>query len=222
MRRYLPRVERIVAGALGPDTELDDVVHDVFVRALEGVGALKDPGALAGWLSTLAVFTAREKIRLLAPLAVDPLHRARGAARGTGARGGSRRARDAAGGVPRAGDVARRRTGGVRAALHRRDGADRGRGGVRLFARDDIKLRLARAETSWRWRAPRPRWPSDWTAAGDGRERRHERAPRTAGEGAGRGAPALAARRRLAAEIERLVQTPARSARRHRGAWRDR
>lgn len=63
VRRFLPRVERIVAGALGPDGELDDVVHDVFVRALEGVGALKDPGALAGWLSTLAVFTAREKIR---------------------------------------------------------------------------------------------------------------------------------------------------------------
>jgi RNA polymerase sigma-70 factor (ECF subfamily) len=63
VRQYLPRVERIVAGALGPDGELDDVVHDVFVRALEGVGALKDPGALVGWLSTLAVFTAREKIR---------------------------------------------------------------------------------------------------------------------------------------------------------------
>lgn len=63
VRRYLPRVERLVAGALGPDGELADVVQDVFVRALEGVGGLKDPNALAGWLSTLAVFTAREKIR---------------------------------------------------------------------------------------------------------------------------------------------------------------
>ncbi len=63
VRRHLPMIERIVAAALGPDSEIPDVVHDVFVRALEGIDKLKDPGALTGWLSTLAVFTARDKIR---------------------------------------------------------------------------------------------------------------------------------------------------------------
>jgi len=63
VRRHLPMVERLVAAALGPDSEIPDVVHDVFVRALEGIGTLKDPRALVGWLSTLAVFTARDKIR---------------------------------------------------------------------------------------------------------------------------------------------------------------
>jgi RNA polymerase sigma-70 factor (ECF subfamily) len=63
VRGFSPLVERLVAAALGPDSEIADVVHDVFVRAFEGIDALKDAGALPGWLSTLAVFTARDKIR---------------------------------------------------------------------------------------------------------------------------------------------------------------
>src|SRR4051812_20560715 len=63
VRRHLPLIERLVAAALGPDAEIPDVVHDVFVRALEGIDKLKDPQALPHWLSTLAVFTARDKIR---------------------------------------------------------------------------------------------------------------------------------------------------------------
>ena len=141
------------------------MVHDVFVRALEGVARWKEiRGALAGWLSTLAVFTARGEIRrgaagrwirFIAPEALPeaPAHMA------------PRRAR------PRAGDVARRRTGGVRAALHRRDGADRGRGGVRLFARDNQAAPRARRDLllgggarsagAGRATGPRRRWKGE-------------------------------------------------------------
>jgi RNA polymerase sigma-70 factor (ECF subfamily) len=63
VERFLPLVERLVAGALGVDADLVDVVQDVFVRVLEGVHKLKDPSALQSWIASLAVFTARGRIR---------------------------------------------------------------------------------------------------------------------------------------------------------------
>lgn len=63
VERYMPLVERLVAGALGVDSDLTDVVQDVFVRVLEGVHKLKDPSALPRWIASLAVFTARGRIR---------------------------------------------------------------------------------------------------------------------------------------------------------------
>jgi RNA polymerase sigma-70 factor (ECF subfamily) len=63
VQRYEPLVERLVAGALGVDSEIPDVVQDVFVAVLEGVRKLKDASALRGWIATLAVFTARGRIR---------------------------------------------------------------------------------------------------------------------------------------------------------------
>jgi RNA polymerase sigma-70 factor (ECF subfamily) len=63
VRKYHQRVERLVAAALGIDSELADVVQDVFVRVLRGVHQLKDPAALPSWISSLAVFTARGLIR---------------------------------------------------------------------------------------------------------------------------------------------------------------
>ncbi len=56
-------VERLVAGALGIDAEIADVVQDVFVAVLEGVHNLKDASALRSWIATLTVFTARGRIR---------------------------------------------------------------------------------------------------------------------------------------------------------------
>jgi len=63
VERFEPLVERWVAGALGVDAELPDVIQDVFVAAFQGIHALKDPGALRTWMATLAVFTARGRIR---------------------------------------------------------------------------------------------------------------------------------------------------------------
>lgn len=63
VERYEPLVERLVAGALGIDAEIPDVVQDVFVAVLEGIRNLKDASALRSWIATLAVFTARGRIR---------------------------------------------------------------------------------------------------------------------------------------------------------------
>jgi len=63
VRRYMPLVERLVGGALGVDGDIADVVQDVFTAVLEGVHKLKDPSALPRWIASLAVFTARGRIR---------------------------------------------------------------------------------------------------------------------------------------------------------------
>jgi len=61
--RYAPYVQRILARVLGPDPELADLLHEVLCRALDQIGTLDDPGALKAWLTSVAVFTAREQIR---------------------------------------------------------------------------------------------------------------------------------------------------------------
>jgi len=52
--RYAGAVHALVFRLMGPDGELDDVVHDVFVRALESLPKLRDPSALRSWLFGIA------------------------------------------------------------------------------------------------------------------------------------------------------------------------
>lgn len=61
--RYGAHVHRVLIRTLGPDAELPDLVHDVFVEAVQNVGSLKDPDKLKSWLASIAVFTARGCIR---------------------------------------------------------------------------------------------------------------------------------------------------------------
>ena len=61
--RYAPHVRRVLVRVMGPDAEILDLVHDVFVTALESVSRLIDPKALRAWLTQIAVFTARARIR---------------------------------------------------------------------------------------------------------------------------------------------------------------
>ena len=55
--RNVRAVHAVVFRLMGPDAEIDDVVHDVFVRALESLPRLRDPGALRSWLFGIAVRT---------------------------------------------------------------------------------------------------------------------------------------------------------------------
>jgi RNA polymerase sigma-70 factor, ECF subfamily len=48
---------------LGPDSELEDTVHDTFVRALESIHTLRDAQALRSWVIGIAIFTARIRIQ---------------------------------------------------------------------------------------------------------------------------------------------------------------
>ena len=52
VQRYEPLVERLVAGALGIDAEIPDVVQDVFVGVFEGIRSLKDASALRSSIAT--------------------------------------------------------------------------------------------------------------------------------------------------------------------------
>jgi len=61
--RFGHDVERLVAGALGVDADIADIVQDVFVRVMERIHQLRDPAALKGWISSVAVFAARGHIR---------------------------------------------------------------------------------------------------------------------------------------------------------------
>ena len=60
---YAPYVRKVVTRVLGPDTEVLDLVQDVFVVALESLHKLEDPRALRPWLAQIAVFRARGCIR---------------------------------------------------------------------------------------------------------------------------------------------------------------
>jgi RNA polymerase sigma-70 factor (ECF subfamily) len=61
--RYANHVERILVRILGPDRELGDLLHEVFSRSLAAIETLEDPSALRGWVTGVAVLTARECIR---------------------------------------------------------------------------------------------------------------------------------------------------------------
>lgn len=62
-RRYAPYVAAIGCRLLGRDEEVDDLVSDVFVEAVRGLGQLREPGAVKGWLATVAVRLARRKLK---------------------------------------------------------------------------------------------------------------------------------------------------------------
>lgn len=57
--RFALRIQRILWGILGPDEDLRDLHHDVFVRALDSIRRLEDSEALSAWMTAIAVNTAR-------------------------------------------------------------------------------------------------------------------------------------------------------------------
>jgi RNA polymerase sigma-70 factor (ECF subfamily) len=61
--RYAQPLRRTICRVLGADPELDDVLQDVFLAAIERIEQLSDPSALRSWLTSIAVFTARGRIR---------------------------------------------------------------------------------------------------------------------------------------------------------------
>ena len=62
--RHAAHVYRTLAAALGADEDLPDVLQEVFIRALDGIGRLRDVERVRGWLTSMAVFVARAHIRL--------------------------------------------------------------------------------------------------------------------------------------------------------------
>lgn len=62
-RRFSPYVASLGYRLLGRDGDVDDLVQDVFLAAVEGLGELREVGALKGWLATLTVRLAGRKLR---------------------------------------------------------------------------------------------------------------------------------------------------------------
>jgi RNA polymerase sigma-70 factor (ECF subfamily) len=61
--RYGMHVERLLWSLLGPSGDAEDLLHEVFLRAMAGIGEIEDPARLKSWLTGIAVITAREHIR---------------------------------------------------------------------------------------------------------------------------------------------------------------
>ena len=62
-RRYSPYVASVGLRLLGRDHELDDLVQDVFLEAHRGLGQLRDPGSVKGWLARICVRRAVRRLR---------------------------------------------------------------------------------------------------------------------------------------------------------------
>jgi RNA polymerase sigma-70 factor (ECF subfamily) len=60
--RYGHDVERVLYRILGPDQEITDLLQDVFLAALGSIDKLRQPEALRGWLTGIAVRKARKCI----------------------------------------------------------------------------------------------------------------------------------------------------------------
>ncbi len=63
-RRYSPYVAAIALRLVGRNEEVDDVVQDVFLRAIKGMDQLRDADAIKGWLATVTVRVARRRLQL--------------------------------------------------------------------------------------------------------------------------------------------------------------
>jgi RNA polymerase sigma-70 factor (ECF subfamily) len=61
--RHGKHVERLLYSLLGPEPEAEDLLHEVFLRAIQGIRELDEPAKLRGWLTGITVHTAREHIR---------------------------------------------------------------------------------------------------------------------------------------------------------------
>lgn len=61
--RYANLVQRVLVRIMGPDPELPDLMHDVFVSAYESIHSIREAVTLPEWLRSVAVFVARNAIR---------------------------------------------------------------------------------------------------------------------------------------------------------------
>jgi RNA polymerase sigma-70 factor (ECF subfamily) len=64
-RRYSPYVARVGMRLLGSESELDDLVQEVFIEAHRGLPGVREPAAVRGWLARICVRRAVRRLRRL-------------------------------------------------------------------------------------------------------------------------------------------------------------
>lgn len=62
-RKYWKYVARIANRLLGRDDEVDDVLQEVFLIALQRLPRLEDPAAIRGWLASVTVKRVARRLR---------------------------------------------------------------------------------------------------------------------------------------------------------------
>jgi RNA polymerase sigma-70 factor (ECF subfamily) len=62
-RRYAHDVYRVLFRVMGPDADMEELLHEVFVRAFRHVAAIRSAAELRAWLAGIAVYVARGAIR---------------------------------------------------------------------------------------------------------------------------------------------------------------
>lgn len=62
-QRLAPTVNRLVWAFLGPDSERDDLVHDIFVRILRGASRVREPERLEDWAARVTLNTIKNEFR---------------------------------------------------------------------------------------------------------------------------------------------------------------
>jgi RNA polymerase sigma-70 factor, ECF subfamily len=62
-KRFAPYVARIGLRLLGRESDVDDLIQEVFLAAFKQRDQLRDPLAAKNWLATIAVRTARRQLR---------------------------------------------------------------------------------------------------------------------------------------------------------------
>jgi RNA polymerase sigma-70 factor (ECF subfamily) len=63
-RRYCRYVAAVILRLDGRQTEVEDLVQEVFAEAAGGIERLRQPDAVKGWLATIAVRLVRRRLRL--------------------------------------------------------------------------------------------------------------------------------------------------------------
>lgn len=61
--QYAGGVLRTLRAILGADADVPDLLQEVFIRALDRIGDLEEHARVRSWLTTIAVFTARDHLR---------------------------------------------------------------------------------------------------------------------------------------------------------------
>lgn len=62
-RRHAAFAFNLAARIAGTTTDVEDVVHDAFLRAFDGLDKLRNPKAFKGWLGSIVVHAMRSRLR---------------------------------------------------------------------------------------------------------------------------------------------------------------
>jgi RNA polymerase sigma factor (sigma-70 family) len=60
---YLPLIYNVVGRAMNGHPDVDDVVQETMLRAIRGIGELRDPAAFRSWLVAIAIRQVRDSYR---------------------------------------------------------------------------------------------------------------------------------------------------------------